>query len=100
MSIQQTFKALGDPTRREILERLSHDGLARRINCVNLKNILGQVEADRGSHHGGRFLFCGHINNDHTMAHSTPDTGAVHPISLTLNILRLDGASRWWSKRL
>ena len=26
MSIQQTFKALGDPTRREILERLSHDG--------------------------------------------------------------------------
>jgi len=49
---------------------------------VNLKYALGEVETYRGSHHGGRFLFCGRINNDHTMAHSTPDTGAVHPIRL------------------
>ncbi|WP_242915636.1 hypothetical protein [Brevundimonas pishanensis] len=58
---------------------------------MNLKYALGEVEADRGSHHGGRFLFCGHINNDHTMAHSMPDTGAVHPISLTLKVLHFEG---------
>jgi len=58
---------------------------------VNLKYALGEVETYRGSHHGGRFLFCGRINNDHTMAHSTPDTGAVHPISLTLKVLHFDG---------
>ena len=52
------------------------------IDAVDLEDALGEVEADRGSLHGERFLFCGRINNDHPMARSTPDTGAVHPITL------------------
>ena len=39
-------------------QRLANHDLAGRINAVNLKNALGQVEADRGNLHGGWLPFC------------------------------------------
>ena len=47
MSIQQTFKALGDPTRRGSLESLSHDG---RRTAGQLGEGLGLTGATI-SHH-------------------------------------------------
>jgi hypothetical protein len=34
-------------------QRLADDDCARSINGVNLKNMLGQIQADRGNLHGG-----------------------------------------------
>ncbi len=39
-------------------KRLANHNLARRINTVDLKNALGQVEADRGNLHSGWLPFC------------------------------------------
>src|SRR5436190_17117377 len=38
-------------------KRLTDDNLTGRINTVNLKNTLGQVEADRGNLHDGWLPF-------------------------------------------
>jgi hypothetical protein len=39
-------------------KRLTNHDLAGRINAVDLKNALGQVEADRGNLHSGWLPFC------------------------------------------
>ena len=39
-------------------KRLADHNLAGRINAVDLKNVLGQVEADRGNLHSGWLPFC------------------------------------------
>ena len=39
-------------------KRLTNNDLTGRINAVDLKNVLGQVEADRGNLHSGWLLFC------------------------------------------
>ena len=39
-------------------QRLANNDLASRIDAVNLKNALGQIEADRGNLHGGWLPFC------------------------------------------
>jgi hypothetical protein len=39
-------------------KRLANHNLAGRINAVDLKNALGQVEADRGNLHSGWLPFC------------------------------------------
>jgi hypothetical protein len=37
-------------------QRPADNDLARRVNRVNLKDILGQIEADSANLHGGRLL--------------------------------------------
>jgi hypothetical protein len=37
-------------------KRLAHDDSALLVDTVNLKNILGQIEADRANFHGGWLL--------------------------------------------
>jgi hypothetical protein len=39
-------------------KRLADNDLTVRINAVNLKNALGQIQADRGNFHGGWLPFC------------------------------------------
>jgi hypothetical protein len=39
-------------------KRLANHSLAGRVNTVNLKNVLGQVEADRSNLHSGWLPFC------------------------------------------
>jgi hypothetical protein len=39
-------------------KRLANHSLTGRINAVDLKNVLGQVEADRGNLHSGWLPFC------------------------------------------
>jgi hypothetical protein len=39
-------------------KRLANHSLAGRVNAVDLKNALGQVEADRGILHSGWLPFC------------------------------------------
>jgi hypothetical protein len=39
-------------------KRRANHNLTGRINAVDLKNTLGQVEADRGNLHSGRLPFC------------------------------------------
>jgi len=39
-------------------KRLANCNLAGRINAVDLKNALGQIEADRDNLHGGWLPFC------------------------------------------
>ena len=62
--------------------------MADGVNAVDLEDRFGEINTDCGNVHGGRFLHGGCFNNDHYGA-STPDTGAVHTISLRATRLRL-----------
>src|SRR6478672_5785701 len=82
-----------DQRRRQLAEELDHtaapqlpcnDDFADCIDAVNLKDVLGEIDADCGNvhvdgPHGDAF------SNDHPLAHSRwPGAGAVHPISFAL----------------
>src|SRR4051812_34549889 len=49
-------------------QRLADDNLAPLIDRVNLKNALGQVEADRANTHRGWLLARGRFDSFHTLA--------------------------------
>src|SRR6478672_9611584 len=86
-----------DQRRRQLAEELDHtaapqlpcnDDFADCIDAVNLKDVLGEIDADCGNlhvdgPHGDAF------SNDHPLAHSRwPGAGAVHPISFPLPLTR------------
>ena len=45
------------------------DDLAGRVDAVNLKPVLGQVETDRGNLDDGRLLSIVAFSDDHVLAH-------------------------------
>ena len=91
-----------DQARREGLEKLQHLGatqllsggdLASSIDAVDLEHRLGEINTDRGSLHGGRLLLSGLFQQRPPYGASTPETGAVHPISPTATRLWRDAVS-------
>ncbi len=91
-----------DQARREGLEKLQHLGamqllsggdLASSIDAVDLEHGLGEINTDRGSLHGGRLLLSGLFQQRPPYGASTPETGAVHPISPTATRLWRDAVS-------
>jgi hypothetical protein len=56
------------------------DDLSSRVDPVNLKPVLGEIETDCDSLHGGRLLsICG-VHRRPRCGTSMPGAGAVHPI--------------------
>jgi hypothetical protein len=49
---------------------------------VNLKPVLGEIETDCDSLHGGRLLSVVALIDDHVVAHRCRGAGAVHPIKI------------------
>jgi type VI protein secretion system component VasK len=59
LDADQARRQLGkEPQHLRTSKRPADNDLTRRINPVNLKNALGQIEADRGNLHGGWLPFC------------------------------------------
>jgi uracil-DNA glycosylase family 4 len=49
---------------------------------VNLKPVLGEIETDCDSLHGGRLLSVVAFTDNHVVAHRCRRAGAVHPIKI------------------
>ena len=58
-------------------ERLADDGLARGVHAMDLKHMLGQVQADRCNVHGG-WLRCSGLPDSSPPWHSDAVSGS-HP---------------------
>jgi hypothetical protein len=56
------------------------DDLSGSVDPVNLKPVLGQIETDWDSLHGGRLLSVVTFTDDHGVAHRCRGAGAVQPI--------------------
>ena len=58
------------------------DDLSSSVDPVNLKPVLGEIETNRDSFHGGRLLSVVAFTDDHVVAHRCRGAGAVHPIKI------------------
>jgi hypothetical protein len=54
----------------------SNDGLSGGVDAVDLKPVLGEIEADGGNLHGGRLLSFVEFSNDHHFGTSMPGSGS------------------------
>ena len=60
-------------------QRSPDDDLAGAVDAVDLKNVLGQIEADGADIHNGWLLLLV-VDDNHHCGTSVPGAGAIHPI--------------------
>ena len=69
------------------LHRFADDNLAGRVNSVDLKNVLGQIEADCANIHG-RWLLCSGLHDSNPSWHLNAVSGSQPPHPLVRNDLK------------